>query len=57
MRILDWVTDTYAAMTATEISDLSHHEKAYQNTKPNEPIAYAYSRFLQNLPPKTLLDS
>src|SRR5947208_2538016 len=56
IRVLDWVADTYGAMSASAISDLSHREMAYKYTEPNEPIAYAYARFLKNLPPKDLLD-
>ena len=55
-KVLDWVADTYGSMTATEISHLSHGEKAYRYTDPNEPIAYAYAKFLIHLPPKDLLE-
>ena len=56
IKVLDWVVDTYGEMGAGEISELSHTERAYKDTKPNEPIAYAYAQFLKHLPPKTLLD-
>ena len=56
IKILDWVLETYGAMGAGEISDLSHLERAYTDTKPNEPIAYAYAQFLLRLPPATILD-
>ncbi|MEO7674849.1 MAG: Panacea domain-containing protein [Pyrinomonadaceae bacterium] len=56
IKVLDWVIDTYGEMGAGEISDLSHTERAYKDTKANEPIAYAYAQFLRHLPAKTLLD-
>ncbi len=56
-KVLDWVAETYGPMTASAISDLSHDEKAYKFTRPNEPIAYAYSKFLKKLPPRDLLDN
>lgn len=56
IMVLDWVLDTYGEMGAGEISELSHTERAYKDTKANEPIAYAYAQFLQKLPEKTLLD-
>ena len=54
-KVLDWVADTYGGMTAGEISGLSHREMAYKYTEPNEPIAYAYAKFLKHLPPKDFL--
>lgn len=55
VKVLDWVLDTYGEMGAREISDLSHEERAYKDTRPNEPIAYAYSQFFKHLPSKELL--
>ncbi len=55
IKVLDWVLDTYGEMGAREISDLSHEERAYKDTRPNEPIAYAYSQFFRHLPSKELL--
>lgn len=52
--VLDWVADTYGGMSASEISELSHEEKAYKFTRPNEPIAYSYGKFLNKLPPMSL---
>lgn len=49
-RIIDWVLERYGDLSPTEISDLSHSEKAYSSTRPGEHIAYEYSKFLQNLP-------
>lgn len=50
IKTLDWVIDQYGELSSTEISDLSHREKAYVSTRPNEPIAYEYSKFFMNLP-------
>lgn len=55
LRILDWVLETYGDMGAREISDHSHDERAYRDTRPNEPIAYRYSQYFRHLPPKNLL--
>jgi len=56
-KVLDWIAENYGTMSASEISDFSHDEMAYKYTEPNEPIAYAYSRFLKRLPPKDLLNN
>lgn len=56
-RIIDWVVDNYGSLTTTAITDLSHDERAYKNTRGGERIAYAYAQFLKTLPPKDLLDS
>jgi uncharacterized phage-associated protein len=55
-KVLDWVLGTYGNMTAAEISDLSHKEKAYRHTNPNQKIAYKYAPLLKFLPPRSLLD-
>jgi hypothetical protein len=47
---LDWVLERYGHLSSGEISELSHTEKAYANTRRGEPIAYAYAKFLRNLP-------
>jgi len=49
-KVIDWVLDQYGDMSPTEISDLSHREKAYASTRPGEPIAYEYGKFFENLP-------
>ena len=54
-RILDWVADTYGSLSTSEITALSHEEKAYSDTRPGERIAYAYAQFLKKLPPKDLV--
>jgi len=54
-RILDWVAETYGKLSTSQITDLSHEERAYSNTRPGERIAYAYAQFLKKLPPKDLV--
>jgi uncharacterized phage-associated protein len=49
-RVLDWVLATYGEMGAGELSELSHRERAYKDTRPLEPIAYEYAKFLRRLP-------
>jgi hypothetical protein len=53
--VLDWVAETYGHLTTAEITELSHEEMAYKNTRRSEPIAYRYAEFLKTLPPKDLL--
>jgi len=55
-RMLDWVVENYGSLSTAQITDLSHEEKAYKDTRPGERIAYAYAQFLKTLPPKDLLD-
>ena len=52
-RVLDWVLKTYGDMGAGELSELSHRERAYRDTRPLEPIAYEYAKFLRRLPSPT----
>jgi len=54
--VLDWVAITYGRYSAGEITDLSHTEMAYKNTRAGESIAYRYAEFLQTLPPEELLN-
>jgi len=49
-RTLDWVLDNYGKLSTTEISELSHREKAYRFTRPGEEIAYEYAKFFETLP-------
>jgi uncharacterized phage-associated protein len=42
-RVLDWVLETYGDLSTAEISDLSHEEMAYKNTRTGELIAYRYA--------------
>jgi len=55
-KVLDWVSDTYGKMSASEISEFSHLEMAYKFTEPNEAIAYEYGKFFKKLPPRSLID-
>lgn len=47
---VDWVLETFGKMSAADISEFSHREKAYRFTKAGEHIAYEYAKFLQKLP-------
>lgn len=49
-QVLDWVLGEYGNMGAGELSELSHKERAYRDTRPLEPIAYEYAKFLRRLP-------
>ncbi len=52
-RSLDWVLETFGDMSATQLTEISHREKAYKNTRTGEEIAYEYAKFMAKLPPKT----
>ncbi len=54
-QILDWVAENYGSLSTSAITDRSHEEKAYKDTRPGERIAYAYAQFLKTLPPQDLL--
>lgn len=49
---IDWALETFGKMSPSEISEMSHREKAYKFTRPNEPIAYEYAKFFEKLPPR-----
>lgn len=49
---LDWVLSIYGAMSASKLTEISHRERAYKNTRAGEDIAYEYAKFLSKLPPK-----
>ena len=51
-KALDWVIGRYGSMSASQLTALSHEEKAYRYTKTGEEIAYEYAKFFENLPPK-----
>ncbi len=51
-RVLDWVLDAYGHLSPSQITELSHTEKAYASTRPNEAIAYEYAKFFKRLPEK-----
>lgn len=50
---LSWVLETYGSLSASQLTDISHQEKAYNNTRAGEEIAYEYAKFLAKLPAKT----
>lgn len=50
---LDWVLDNYGSMSASQLTEISHRERAYRDTKSGEEIAYEYAKFLAKLPAKT----
>jgi uncharacterized phage-associated protein len=50
LKTIDWVLETYGSLSASEISDLSHREKAYRFTRPGEQIAYRYAGLFETLP-------
>ena len=51
---LDWILETYGPMTASQLTEASHRERAYSNTRAGEEIAYEYAKFISKLPPKTV---
>lgn len=52
-KSLDWVLGSFGSMSASQLTELSHREKAYSNTRTGEEIAYEYAKFLSKLPEKT----
>lgn len=52
-KTLEWVTKAYGYMSASQLTELSHREKAYRNTRTGEEIAYEYSKFFEKLPLKS----
>lgn len=52
-RSLDWVLEQFGGMSASQLTEISHREKAYKNTRTGEEIAYEYAKFLGKLPTKT----
>jgi Protein of unknown function (DUF4065) len=50
IKTVDWVLGAYGKLSTREIVTVSHKEKAYKFTRPNEEIAYAYAKFLEKLP-------
>lgn len=51
---IDWVLENLGSMSAVEISEFSHREKAYRFTRQGENIAYEYAKFFQKLPDSRL---
>lgn len=52
-QTLEWVTKAYGNMSASQLTELSHREKAYRNTRAGEEIAYEYAKFFEKLPLKS----
>ena len=52
-KTLEWVTRAYGNMSASQLTELSHREKAYRNTRAGEEIAYEYAKFFEKLPLKS----
>ena len=50
---LDWVLESFGSMSASQLTDISHRERAYKDTRAGEEIAYEYAKFLAKLPAKT----
>lgn len=50
---LDWILEAYGPLSASQLTELSHQEKAYSNTRTGEEIAYEYAKFFAKLPAKT----
>lgn len=46
LKILAVVKECFAEFTATKISELSHQEKGYQDTRDGELISYDYAQYL-----------
>jgi len=53
LQSMDWVLKSYGKMSASQLTEVSHRERAYKDTKSGEEIAYEYAKFLAKLPPKT----
>ena len=53
VKTIEWVTSTFGSMSASQLTELSHREKAYRNTRTGEEIAYEYAKFFEKLPPKS----
>jgi len=51
---LEWVLATYGRMTASQLTEISHRERAYKDTRTGEEIAYEYAKFLYKLPEKAV---
>ena len=49
---LEWVLESFGSLSASQLTEISHREMAYKNTRAGEEIAYEYAKFLGKLPPK-----
>lgn len=52
IETLDWILDNFGSLSASQLTEISHAERAYSNTRTGEEIAYEYAKFLAKLPPK-----
>jgi uncharacterized phage-associated protein len=52
-RTVAWVAKTYGEMSASQLTEISHRERAYKNTRTGEEIAYEYAKFFEKLPLKS----
>ncbi|HKP68844.1 MAG TPA: Panacea domain-containing protein [Pyrinomonadaceae bacterium] len=50
---LDWVLNNFGSLTAHEISEHSHDERAFRFTRQGEFIPYEFAKYLQRLPEPT----
>ena len=49
----DWIVNSFGSMSAGQLTELSHREKAYRHTRAGEEIAYEYAKFFEKLPEKS----
>lgn len=47
---LEWVLENFSSMTAHEITEYSHDEKAFRFTRQGEFIPYEFAKYLRELP-------
>jgi len=52
-KTVSWVMKTYGDMSASQLTEISHRERAYKNTRSGEEIAYEYAKFFEKLPLKS----
>lgn len=55
-KMIDWTLEQLGDLPSKEISDRSHEENAYKNTRKGYPISYNFAKMLNLLPPRDLLD-
>ena len=47
ISVLNWVYQKFADYSSSEISEYSHNERGYKNTKQGDVISYAYAKDIQ----------
>ncbi|HKP68869.1 MAG TPA: Panacea domain-containing protein [Pyrinomonadaceae bacterium] len=52
-KTVAWVTKAYGDLSASQLTEISHRERAYKNTRAGEEIAYEYAKFFEKLPLKS----